>query len=877
MAESTGGSGHVALIEGPAGCGKSELIATFADQAAAQGAVVLSAAGWVSDRDVPFSTLRRLSSKSPSQTLFGLLEGTGVSSSDTAGVLAELLETGSGTPLVCCVDDLHYADASTLKSLQHLVRFGRTAPVLLVLSQANHFALQDSDFSTELLRMRNVRYIQLSRLGRDQVTGVVRCYPDLAAQAADHAVGLAKASGGNPLLLRALIAEQRNSAAGVPTIGGPFSQALVTCVRRSGRDGLRLAAAVAVLGEQASASRLADLLDITTSAAAQGLAALVASGVVNGTTFRHPVGRAAVLDYLSRKEIAVLHRRIAELLHSTGATQHLVAQHLIASFSDRVVKTEEPWVVEVLCATAEQALSSDDTERAVRLLEHAHAVSPDPLRRGEIKTRLAAITGRVDPTLSEQHLNDAFETLSAADATAQSLWPLAQLLVAQGRITDAIEIRNRTMSAIDAIDLAADAPWARNTAGPFRGDDTDGGDPQFASMIEANQFTAIDASIVDIERFLASTSLAGPTLSAITQAITALTLSEDPQRAARWSRVLLEESMARRARGWQCVFTSALAYALLRIGDLREAERHALAALELIPDRRRCTFSCTAVATLISARTEMRDLAGAAAEVDQPVPAKLFHSVHGLSYLRARGRYLAATNQLPAALEDFFEAGRIMKSWNLDRPIILPWRTEAAEVLRRLGETQAVDRLVLQQLSTPDARHPWIRGITLRLRAATSAPKKRSLLLQQAVGEFRKSGDRVELARTLGELGEALQEVEDPLAGVMSHQAISLATDCGADSLLEEIRHRSPSLRCLEPEAAGVADTANALHTRLSESERRVAALAALKYTNREISKLLHVTVSTVEQHLTNVYRKLQINGRRHLPANLDLYAVDTA
>ncbi|WP_143219702.1 helix-turn-helix domain-containing protein, partial [Actinomadura sp. CNU-125] len=57
--------------------------------------------------------------------------------------------------------------------------------------------------------------------------------------------------------------------------------------------------------------------------------------------------------------------------------------------------------------------------------------------------------------------------------------------------------------------------------------------------------------------------------------------------------------------------------------------------------------------------------------------------------------------------------------------------------------------------------------------------------------------------------------------------------------------------------------------TELSDAERRVAALAAEGWTNRQIAKRLHVTTSTVEQHLTRVYRKLRINRRTDLPLDL--------
>ncbi len=42
--------------------------------------------------------------------------------------------------------------------------------------------------------------------------------------------------------------------------------------------------------------------------------------------------------------------------------------------------------------------------------------------------------------------------------------------------------------------------------------------------------------------------------------------------------------------------------------------------------------------------------------------------------------------------------------------------------------------------------------------------------------------------------------------------------------------------------------------------------LAAYGYTNGQIANKLYITVSTVEQHLTRVYRKLGVAGRAELP-----------
>lgn len=57
--------------------------------------------------------------------------------------------------------------------------------------------------------------------------------------------------------------------------------------------------------------------------------------------------------------------------------------------------------------------------------------------------------------------------------------------------------------------------------------------------------------------------------------------------------------------------------------------------------------------------------------------------------------------------------------------------------------------------------------------------------------------------------------------------------------------------------------------TELTPSERRVAGLAAEGCTNRVIARRLHITVSTVEQHLTRVYRKTGVTRRTDLGAAL--------
>ncbi|MFB6714025.1 AAA family ATPase [Streptomyces sp. NPDC056237] len=75
------------------------------------------------------------------------------------------------------------------------------------------------------------------------------------------------------------------------------------------------------------------------------------------------------------------------------------------------------------------------------------------------------------------------------------------------------------------------------------------------------------------------------------------------------------------------------------------------------------------------------------------------------------------------------------------------------------------------------------------------------------------------------------------------------------------------ALRALRSEDTANSDPVAAL----TEAERRVAVLAADGCTNRAIAARLYVTTSTVEQHLTRIYRKLCVKSR------LDLAGLVTA
>ncbi|WP_160159808.1 AAA family ATPase [Streptomyces sp. WAC05374] len=77
---------------------------------------------------------------------------------------------------------------------------------------------------------------------------------------------------------------------------------------------------------------------------------------------------------------------------------------------------------------------------------------------------------------------------------------------------------------------------------------------------------------------------------------------------------------------------------------------------------------------------------------------------------------------------------------------------------------------------------------------------------------------------------------------------------------------RTPAAGALRALPAGREADADPI-AQLTRAERRVAVLAAGGSTNRAIAARLYVTTSTVEQHLTRIYRKLGVASRTELAA----------
>jgi DNA-binding CsgD family transcriptional regulator len=93
---------------------------------------------------------------------------------------------------------------------------------------------------------------------------------------------------------------------------------------------------------------------------------------------------------------------------------------------------------------------------------------------------------------------------------------------------------------------------------------------------------------------------------------------------------------------------------------------------------------------------------------------------------------------------------------------------------------------------------------------------------------------------------------------------MDLAYRCGAQPLAE--RAREELLACGARPRRYLLSGIEAL----TVSERRVAEMAAGGMSNPEIAQTLFITRKTVEAHLGQAFRKLEITSREQLPAALE-------
>jgi DNA-binding CsgD family transcriptional regulator/tetratricopeptide (TPR) repeat protein len=906
------GRSRAALIEGPAGIGKTRLLAEAKRLAKERRIPALGARGSELEREFPFGVVRQMLEPAllarPNRTeLFeGAAEvaeavfappGTDSLGGDASfavlhGLYWLTLDLVGDRPLLLTIDDLHWCDRPSLRMLAYVVRRLEGIPVLILATLRTTEPGTDPALLAEIAQDPVTERIVPGPLSPAATPGLIErrlgSTPDGVFAAACH-----DATGGNPLLLDELLkglasegVEPRASQVAIVQDLGPraVSRAVLLRLARLSDDDVAVARALAVLGEGAEVAEIAALAGLDERAVAQATVELMRVEILRREAplgFVHPLVRDAVYDDLPPAQRELEHNRAARLLHEAGASPDRVAAHFL-----RVPPLGEDWAAEVLAAAARAAAEKGGAENAVAYLRRALEEPLTEQERVAILFELGQREMDVSGIEAIPHLRAAYEGLRDPEEKGWAAYSLARTLMFTRQEMEAAELARRAAAqlpegyeelarGLEAIELQTvyfgrPASDELERTKPYREPGALGDGPGSKMLQSVTAYTWTNSGgPAEGCAALAREALADEVLFSIDNglfwvtALVVLIYADLDDTGATWEEV---RRIAHRRGSLFTALTLSLwrGFDLLRRGDLEQAQ-------ESIED----SFE------------EMLLWAGSEAAMVLEWPTGFLGQIHV-----ERGDYDAAEEMLgrfdpgdrwgdgpifwrKAKIELLLARGRAEEALELcdllesrlglmRNPAPAPWRSLRAQVLDRLDRTEEGIELAREEIGVARqwGGHQAIGHAQLVL--GQLLREDGIGVLEEAVETLSRSTARLEYAKALLALGTSLRlarkptEARDPL-----RRALEVGSACSAEPVVERARD--------ELRAAGVRPRREALGgvESLTPSEQRVATMAAEEMTNREIAQSLFVTPKTVEVHLSNAYRKLEIRSRRQLAGAL--------
>ncbi len=812
-------------------------------------------------------------------------------------------------PALLAIDDLHWCDQASLEFLLYLANRLDELPVVLLGARRSRLGEYQIDVLERIAALPHIRVERLTPLTRAAIAVVVE---RALGERADEAVieACAHVTGGNPFYVRELLlslkeghdlhpselTEQVRTLAPEAVI-----RALRTRVGRLGRAVSELARAAAVLGDDVPLRHAAALAELPLGEAAAASDALAAADVLAADEplrFVHPLVRRALYRDLPAFARASRHLEAARLLDSEHADPEHVAAHLLLGGHH-----QDEWVVQRLRAAAASALANGSPQSAVNYLERALQEPPSPEQRIDVLAELGTAEVAAGEPAAAAHLAQAIEASGDGRRRAELSRLLGDALAARG-------LHEQAASAYDA------------------------GIAELGGEIKQRDRSTVDTELLELHDglqagFLTSASLV-PALYARYAERAATVLGElDPRPQTHGQRLLLAHEAIRRALAAEPIervreiveqawdggrmldprrdigMTPDLVSGVLTLtGDLErsvevteaaleQARRRfsplafatasylrglacylqgqitqAMADLELARDARRYgwrKFARVASAGYALCLVEADELQRAQQVLEDQDEGPPDYQQAELLY--ARSELHLAAQRPDKALADALACGEMIGAAPHMIGASPPWRTAAAQAAAQLGDRERGCELAREELDIArrmGVLHAQIRG--LRVLGLCQQGAKQLGCLHSAAELGNEAPPRLETIHALFELGAALRRSNQRTAAREPlRRAADLAHHGGARALY--------AMALVELQAAGARPRREGLLSgpmSLTPSEHRIAALAAAGQSNREIARALFVTPKTVEYHLRNTYRKLDILTREELVSALE-------
>jgi DNA-binding CsgD family transcriptional regulator len=909
-----GGAGAALLVEGPAGIGKSALIRAIRANAAAGGFTVMSARGAELEREFSFGVVRQLfepalaaADESERGTLLAgaaslaepaigkLAAAQSAEASPTSdpsfAVLHGLYWLASNladrAPLLIAVDDCHWCDPASLRFLVYLAGRLEGLPVLLAIGIRPFEPGSPVDLLEALERESVARVLRLAPLSQEGTGAVVRSRLE-SGTTSDFAAACHQASGGNPQLIRELLAAL--AAEGTPPTPEGAAQvtelradriaaSLLARVGRLGPGAVELARSVAVLGRDASPESVAELAGLSDEGAAQAIEALGAVEILvpgDPLDFVHPIVRTAVYHDAAASVRGDAHWRAARLLADRGAALESVAAQIVAA-----PPAGDAWAVRELTRAGESALARGAPEAAVSYLQRALGEQPDDDARREVLVGLGRSFAMLrDIRRCVKRLYEALDLTQDSRRRAEIVHLLISMLAISRAAARGVELLEREIDALPehewelGLKLESDVDSmtffslsAKRAADPRRRrfeDPDDAGSMASAAMRTAIYDGPATRAAELAERAWGDGRLLareGPDAPTVWMAGWAMLYAHELRRtrelANDWAR---EASRLGSLRAYSIALTLRNR-ALYWMGDLVDAEADVRAFLEGWPEA--IGLGPAFLADILAEQGRLNEAERALSlgrQADERVEWSFFFPM----LLESRGKLAARQGRFEAARTSLLDSGRAAEEWGIQTPGPLQWRVYAAQVLASVGHVDDAHNLVEHELESC-RRYGSDRALGRAMVAAGLIRGEGGVdALREAAFVLSGSEARLEYARALVVLGAALRRTKHVAeARERLREGLSIARACGAQPLAEQAYEElvATGARPRKIVRSGI--------DALTASERRVASMAAEGMTNKEIAQALFVTVRTVEAHLHHAYQKLDISSRTELAGML--------